>query len=52
VREDVPLVLVGAIPNLLKETSIVPAALVPTPVDGELLAAAGARAVRRHLVAR
>src|SRR5687768_11834031 len=31
--EDVPLILVGAISNLLKETPVVPAGLVPTPVD-------------------
>ena len=49
--DDVPLVLVGETPNLLKKLAPVPSALVPTPVDRELLVSAVARVSRRMAVA-
>jgi CheY-like chemotaxis protein len=44
---DLPVVLMGEISNLLKATSIVPAGLVTTPVDGDLLVAAVRRVAGR-----
>jgi DNA-binding response OmpR family regulator len=49
--EDVPFIFVGEVPNLLKEMTVVPVGLVPTPVDHDLLVAAVSRALRREKVA-
>src|SRR5687767_11990913 len=50
--QDVPFIFVGEVPNLLKETTVVPVGLVPTPVDHDRLVAAVSRALRQEQVAR
>jgi DNA-binding response OmpR family regulator len=45
---SVPIVLLGAGPNLLKPTAVVPAGLVATPVDDDTLVATVRRVTGQH----
>ena len=51
-QANVPVILVGEGPNLLKWLPVVPAGLVPTPVDAEHLVATLTRVARDAMDAR